>query len=207
MSYSNNDATVAWRDVRHFVNSISWVYLLTRMCWKDIDPDSDSSSFSSYGPSNACQSKSRRNNSGDVPLSEKYWTRPSLPAFWKRKLFSFCRDCWSAVTKCPRNTCSWRTSCTTWGTTPAIRSFNADVTTTFSSFGCNGAPRYNNPLYCRGKPLFLATRRFFILRRAYVSIVLWFKALHRSKSVILLSGYWGFREAYGSIDGTFRVHG
>jgi len=79
--------------------------------------------------------------------------------FWKRELFPFCRDYWSAVTKCPRNTCLWRTSCTTWGTTLAIRSFNAGVTTTFSSFGCNGAPRYK--IHCYRKAILC----FFIRRQ------------------------------------------
>lgn len=103
---------------------------------RSIDPDR----LSPSPFSNACQSEITRNNSGNAPLSEK---RTHVSRwFWKRELFPFCRAYWSAVTKCPRSTCLWRTSYTTWGTTLAIRSFNADVTMIFSSCGCNGAPRY-----------------------------------------------------------------
>lgn len=112
----------------------------------------------------ACQSETAR----------QFWKRSVIGKilyatvshrFWKRELFSLCRGYWSAVTKCPRNTCLWQTSYTTWGTTLAIRSFNADVTMTFSSFGCNGAPRYKIHYIVRELPLC-----FLVIHRLYSSL-------------------------------------
>jgi len=95
-----------------------------------------------FPPPPVCQSKITRNNSGNASLWGKYCKRPSVISFESEKPFPFCRGYWSAATKCPQNTYLWRTSYMTWGTILVIKSFNADVTMTFSSFGCNGVLRY-----------------------------------------------------------------
>lgn len=162
-------------------------------------------------PSNRPVNRKPRDNSGSVSLSEKYYTRPSSHRFWKRELFSLCRGYWSAATKCPRNTCSWQTSYTTWGTTLAIRSFNADVTMTFSSFGCNGAPRYKIHYIVREPPLY-----FLVIHRLCSCIEEHYKQHYSTaiyqfllgdKFIILSLGFRRFRETHGSADGADGVHG
>lgn len=172
-----------------------------RMCWSAVSTGTDSPSSSS----NACQLEITRNNSGNAPLSEKR-THVSR-RFWKREPFSFCRAYWSAVTKCPRSTCSWRTSYTTWGTTLAIRSFNVDVIMTFSSFGCNGAPRY--------KTHRTATKSCPYISPLHIDFpFLWAMCTRPHRDLYLrynvlrhFLGHRGFREAHGPSDGTDGVHG